>query len=74
MYKVLVRHVAGHSKPASVGTLTSVFFFMYRYCFVTRDPFNPREFVALHWFGEHVPTGVFWFFVSGSVTDYRVIG
>ena len=66
MYKVLVCHVAGHSRPASVGALTFVFFFMYCYCFVTLDPFNPGGFVALHWFGEYVssfcsPQGFFVF-------------
>lgn len=35
VYKVLVRHMVGHSRPTLVGSLTSFFFFMYRYCFVT---------------------------------------
>ena len=66
MYKVLVCHVTGHSRPALVGALTFVFFFMYCYCFVTLDPFNPGGFVALHWFREHVssfcsPQGFFGF-------------
>ena len=66
VYKVLVRPVVAHSRPASVGALTFVFFFMYRYCFVTRDPFNPGGFMALHWFGEYVssfcfPQGFFGF-------------
>ena len=34
-YKVLVRHVMGHSRPASVGSLTFGFIFMYRNCVVT---------------------------------------
>ena len=36
---MLVRHVVGHSRPASVA-LTFVFF-LCRYCFVTRKPFKP---------------------------------
>ena len=51
VYKVLVRHVVGPSMPGSLGSLTFVFFFMYRYVFVKWDP---SGFVALHWFGEYV--------------------
>ena len=57
-YKVLVRHVVGHSRPASVA-LTFVFF-LYRYCYCYCG------FVASHWFGGYVsslcsPQGFFGF-------------
>ena len=45
-YEVLVRHVVGHSRPASVA-LTFVFF-SYRYCYCYCG------FVASHWFGRYV--------------------
>ena len=35
---VIVRHLVGHSRPASVGSLRFVYFFMYRYCSVTWNP------------------------------------
>ena len=73
-----VRHVVGNSRPASVA-LTFVFF-LYRYCyycFVTRKPFKPRRVCGIALVrGIRVqslfPTGVFWFFVSGGFTGYRV--
>ena len=40
-YKVLVHHMVGHSRSASVA-LTFVFF-LYHYCFVTRKPFKTQR-------------------------------
>ena len=45
-YKVLTRHVVGHSRPASVAL--TFFFFLYRYCYCYCG------FVASHWFGGSV--------------------
>ena len=80
MYKVSVRrHMAGHSRPASVGALTFVFFFYVSLLFCNTRPFYPRRVCGIALvrgirFQFLFPTGVFWFFVSGSVTGYRVIG
>ena len=79
-YKVLVRQVVGHSRPASVA-LTFVFF-LHRYCdcycFVTRKPFKPRRVCCItlvrgmH-FQSLFPTGIFCFFVPGGVTGYPAL-
>ena len=74
--KVIIRHLVSHSRPAPVSA--TLFRFMHRYCFVTRNPLNPRGFWALHWFGEYGSSfyssqGLFWFFISGSVTGNRVV-
>ena len=77
-YKVSVRHMVGHSRPALVGSLTSFFLFHVSLLFCNMRPFNPRGFVALHLFGEYVsifvPHRGFLVFVSDSVSGYRVIG
>ena len=53
VYKVLVRHVVGHPGAASVP-----FTFLYRYCFVARNPLKPGRFVASQWFGNTFPVFV----------------
>ena len=78
VYKVLVRHMVGHSRPTLVGSLTHFFLFHVSLLFCNTRPFKPRGIVALHLFGEcissFVPTRSFLVFVSGSVSGYRVIG
>ena len=82
-YKVLVRHVVGHSRPASVA-LTFVFF-LHRYCdcyncFVTRKPFKPQRvcgiaLVSGDTFPVFVPHRFFFFFFGFSyLAASRVIG
>ena len=76
VYKVLVRHVVGPSMPGSLGSLTFVFFFMYRYVFCKMRPFRVCgiELVRGIRFQFLFPTGLFRFFVSGRVTGYGEIG
>ena len=58
VYKVFVPNMVNYCRPASVS-VTFVFFSVYRYCFVTRNPLNPGVFVALRWFGEYVSSFLF---------------
>ena len=76
-YKVLVPHVVGHSRPASVALTFAFFLQRYCdcYCFVTRKPFKPRRVCGIALvrgirFQSLFPTGVFWFFVFSGVTGF----
>ena len=60
---VTVRHLVGHSRPASVGSLRFVY---RRVCGIALVQGIRFQFL--------LPTGDFRFFVSGSVTGYHVIG
>ena len=79
-YKVFVRHVVGHSRPAPVAL--SFVFFLHRYCdcyncFVTWKPFKPRRvcgiaLVSGDTFPVFVPKRVFFGFPFPAVS--KVIG
>jgi len=61
---VLVRHVVGHSRPASVPSTFGFFLYRYCYCLVTRKPFKPRRVCATAFvrgirFQSLIPTGFF---------------
>ena len=74
-YKVLVRHVVGHFRPASVALTFALLLQRYCncYCFVTRKPFKPRRVCGMALVRGIRFKSLFWFFVSGCVTGYRVL-
>ena len=74
----------GNSSPASVALI--LVFFLYRYCYcycycycsLARKPFKPRRVCGITLvrgmrFQSLLPTGFFWFFLSGGVTRCRVL-
>ena len=76
-YKVLVCHVVGHSRPTSVA-FAFVFVLYIGIVFTTRKSDKPWRVCGIGLVREIrsqflFPTGVFWFFVSGSVTGYQLI-
>ena len=61
---MLIRHVVGHSRPASVPLTFVSFLYRYCYCFVLRKPFKPRRVCGIALvrgirFQSLFPTGVF---------------
>ena len=78
VHKVIVRRVVSHSKPASFP-FNVCFLFMYGYFFVSRNPLTPECLWHCMGSGNTFPVfvphrGFIWFFVSGSVTGYWVVG
>ena len=73
---MLVRHVVNYSRPASVPATFISFYVSLFFC--NKKPFRLRRVCGTALvrgirFQFLFLTGVFWFFVSGSVTGNRVI-